>query len=364
VSYCSLDGLGRWGVLLRRLPHRTLVSAILFLCTVRCVDIQDPYPAALPPNLHFIITPALDAIVDAAAADSIVLAFDQPMDRPSLRQVQRVSFLLPAALHDLNGTWNDAGTRVVFHLSDFPHQPGAKYEVRFEGLRSAGGELYNGGPLEVRFATSGVPDLFPMDPHPRVATRVYCRHENQPNAPCGDVVLHFEADGTDTVRMQSTCDGCAPRDDWFQRRNQDTEWLGWNDLNIDETIVARIRWPTPPVLMRANARRGDSWDAPAQTAANGTQLVRWHVAHAGFDSPSCVVSVPGGTVEIAYSGSTVLDLDYELQMPDGSRESHLERWWMAPGVGVVKRDIHRQSGDGSAAHMTDIFVPSLVNLGR
>ena len=365
MSYCFMGRLGRRLALLRRLPQRNLALAVLLLGATRCVDIQDPYPTPLPPNLRFTITPAVDAIVEIAAADSIVLAFDEPMDRASLRQVRRVSFLLPAALHDLAGTWNGAGTRVVFHLTEFPHQPGAMYEVRFAGLRSADGELYNGGPVDVRFTTRGVPNLFPVQPHPRVATRIYCRLTDQPSAACSDVVLHFESGGADTVRMQSTCDECALRDDWFRRRNERTEWLGWDDLNSDETVVASTRWPEPPMIVRPDARPGDSWDAAAQTAPNGAQLVRWHVAHAGFDSPSRVVSVLGGSVEIAYSGSTMLDLDYVIQAPDGRRESHLERWWLAPGVGIVKRDIRLQANDGTlASHVVDVFIPSLVNLGR
>ncbi len=365
MVYCSMDRLGRRLALPRGLPPRNLALAVVLLCATRCVDIQDPYPTPLPPNLRFTITPALDAIVETAAADSIVLDFDKPMDRASLRQVRRVSFLVPAALHDLDGTWNSVSTRVVFHLTEFPHQPGAVYEARFAALRSADGELYNGGPVDVRFATRGVPDLFPVQPHPRVATRLYCRRPDQPNAPCSDVVLRFESGGAGTVRMQSTCDGCAPRDDWFQRRNERTEWLGWDDRNGDETIVASTRWPEPPVIVRPDAQPGNSWDAPAQTAPSGVQIVRWHVAHAGFDSPSSVVSVLGGAVEIAYSGSAVFDLDYVLQMPDGHRESHLERWWLAPGVGIVKRDIRLQSNDGTpASHGVDLFVPSLLNLGR
>ncbi len=365
MSFCSPKRLGGRLALLRHLPPRNLGFVVLLLCATRCVDIQDPYPTPLPPNLRFTITPPLDAVVDTWAADSIVLAFDRPMDQASLRQVRRVSFLLPAALHDLDGTWNGAGTRVVFHLTDFPRQPGARYEVRFAGLRSAGGELYNGGPLDVRFATRGVPDLFPMDPHPRVATRVYCRLTDEPDAPCGDVVLHFEAAGAGAVRMQSSCEGCMPRNDWFQRRNARIEWLGWDDLNSDETVVTSTRWPDPPVIIPSSAKRGDAWETPAQTAADGAQLIRWHVTHAGFESPSRLVSVLGGSVEIAYSGSTVLDLDYVLQLPDGRRESHLERWWLSPGVGIVKRDVRRQFSDGTpASHAVDIFVPSLVNLGR
>lgn len=338
-------------------------AAGALLLGLGCTAIQDPFPAPLPSNLRITPTPALDARVDPAVTTHVRLDFDQPMDRGSAQQVTRVSFLLPVALRNFDGTWNATSSAVEFELSHFPTQPGALYEARFTGLRTAAGELYNGGPFEMRFETTGRPDLFPLRPHPRVATRNYCRRTGSATAACQITTLHADSIGVDSLRVHSTCEDCLEaRDDFFRGRASRIEWLGWDDTSIDDTVLRRVRWVDPPAFLAAGMSAGDEITGRAQTGAAGVELLHWRSTHRGTDSPAQSIRAGAGTVEVVYSRSTRLDLDYTLRI-DGVEESHLERWWLLPGVGLVRRETRLQRGNDAPQTTFESFTPSLTNLG-
>lgn len=338
-------------------------TACGLLLGLGCAEIHDPFPAPLPPNLRIAPTPAFNAQVDAAATTRVRLDFDQPMDRGSVQQVTRVSFLLPVALRNFDGTWNAGGSAVEFALSDFPTQPGALYEARFTGLRTAAGLLYNGGPFELRFETTGRPDLFPLRPHARVATRNYCRRTGSESAACLTTTLHADSIGADSLRVHFTCEDCTEsRDDFFHGRNGRIEWLGWDDTDFDDTVRRRVRWPEPPALLTAGMRAGTVLEGRAQSGAAGVELLRWRVTHRGTASPTQPVRAGAGVVEIVYSRATVLELDYAVRI-DGSEESRLESWWLLPGVGLVRREARVQRGSEAPQTTFESFLPSLANFG-
>jgi len=338
-----------------------LWAAGALLLGVGCTAIQDPFPAPLPPNLRITPTPALDARVDAAATTSVRLDFDQPMDRESAQQVTRVSFLLPVALRNFDGTWNAASSAVEFELSHFPTQPGALYEARFTGLRTAAGELYNGGPFEMRFETTGHPDLFPLRPHPRVATRNYCRRTGSATAACLTATLHADSIGIDSLRVHSACEDCIEaRDDFFRGRASRIEWLGWDDTDFDDTVLRGVRWLDPPALLTAGMKAGDTLTGSAQAGASGVELLSWRSTHRGTQSPTQSIRAGAGTVEVVYSRATMLDLDYALRI-DGIEELHWERWWLLPGVGLVRRETRIQRGADAPQTVFESFTPSLAN---
>jgi hypothetical protein len=283
------------------------------------------------------------------------------MDRTSVQQVPRVSFLFPIALRDQEGAWDASDALVDFELSEFPTQPGALYEARFTGLRTADGELYNGGPFEVRFETAGIPDLLPMRPHSRVATRLFCRRQ-LPGGACVPVVVHADSTGDDSLRVHRTCEDCTTsRDDWFRLRDDRIEWLGWDDLDQGDVVTRSVRWPQAPPLLSRPTTKGAVLGGAAQTASDGTSLLRWRAVHLRSESPSYPLSLPGGTVEVVYSRSTVIELDFALRLADGIEEAHLERWWLLPGIGIVRRE-QRIERAGTTRTWTEIFTPSLANL--
>jgi len=355
------QGFWCWGR--ARLRQGAIWAAAGLSLSLGCTAIQDPFPTPLPPNLLITPSPARDARVDPAATQRVRLAFDQPMDRSSVQQVSRVSFLIPVALRDLDGIWSAGDSAVEFDLTQFPTQPGALYEARFTGLRTAAGVLYNGGPFELRFETTGIPDLLPLRPHPRVATRNYCRRSSPASAPCVTTTLRSDSIGTDSLRTHFTCEDCVEgRDDFFHGRPERIEWLGWDDTDLDDAVVRRVRWPTPPPLVATRTRTGDVLEGAAQTAPSGVQLLRWRSTNRGPGSPSQAIGVVGGTLEIVYSRATMIDLDYALRIA-GVEETHLERWWLLPGVGLVRREA-RIERDGNAPRTTiESFVPSLANFG-
>jgi hypothetical protein len=327
-----------------------------------CGEITDPYPRALPPNLQITHIPAYGAHVPPADADSVVLQFDRPMERESMLSVQRLSFLFPLAVRSFDGRWEADDTRVTFELSEFPVQPGATYEARFVGLRSAAGELYNGGPVNLRFRTKGMPDLFPMRPHPRVATRILCVRE-EGSGDCLAATMRLDARGLDSLRVRSACEDCdRGRFDWYRYVAGHVVWLGWDEVDGNDAVLQRVRWPQPPPLLARLTTRGNVLDGVAQSAPDGTRLERWRTLHFGTDSPVVNVQVSGRVVEVVFTGCATLDLDYALRDIGGVRERRLERWWLYPGVGVVRRDLRIERDDGTPPrHVIETLVPSVIN---
>jgi len=338
------------------------VAMLPVIAAAGCSNVEDPYPQPLPPNLEIAAEPAAGDVVDAAGTVALALRFDQPMERESLRHVQRVSFLVPLAVRDFDGVWTDSDHRVRFDLTSFPTQSGAAYEVRFIGLRKKDGELYNGGPFEMHFRTAGTPDLLPVRPHPRVATRVYCR--TTAGGACTSVVLHSENAGGDSVRVHSTCEDCTEsRDDWYRRVDNRIQWLGWDVLDADEGLVQSVRWPSPPVLFADGTRTGSAFTAARQVSASGVELQRWRATNRGTGSPVYDFPTGDGSVEVVYNEATILELDYALLAPGGVPEAIRERWWLLPGVGIVRRET-RVARDGVTVRSdADLFTPSVLNLG-
>lgn len=327
-----------------------------------CAEIQGPFPVPLAPNLQITPTPARDALVDAAAIERVELAFDQPMDRGSVQQVTRISFLLPVAVRDLDGIWNADDSAVAFEFGSFPTPQGALYEARFTGLRTAAGVLYNGGPFELRFETLGTPDLFPLRPHARVATRNYCRRTGSSTAACLTTTMHADSIGTDSLRVHSTCEDCIEaRDDFYHGRAGRIEWLGWDDTDFDDAVLRRVRWTQPPALVATGTRLGDVLGGMPQISPSGVTLLRWRSTNRGTASPTQPVRAGAGTLEVVYSRSTMIDLDYALRI-DGVEESRVERWWLLPGVGLVRRETRVQRDGGPVQTTFESFIPSLTNV--
>ena len=327
-----------------------------------CGEIHDPYPAALPHNLTITATPEYGARLQPADVEDVVLEFDRAMERASLQSVQRVSFLLPLALRSFDGRWDAGDTRITFDLDEFPIQPGATYEARFIGLRSAEGELYNGGPYEVRFRTFGRPEYFPVQPHARVATRILCRRLDG-TGDCIAVTMRLEASGADTLQSRTACEDCTgARIDWFRRAAAHVEWLGWDDVDAGEVTIRSVRWPQPPRLLAQATVRGTVLEAVAQTASGGEQLESWRSEHTGSGSPVSNVEIEGKVVEVAYTGSAIVDIGYAWRDRDGMLETRHERWWLYPGVGLVRREATVARDDGTpAVHTVDLLQPSLLN---
>ena len=346
--------------------HRVLVRprrALLALGAVAwlaCEPPLDPYPQPLPPNITIVVTPAAGDTVEIAAADSIVLRFDRRMDPESLWLVRRISFLLPLSVDRLEGRWNAARTRLVFHLSRFPVQPGATYEALLVGLRTADGELYNRGPFPILFHTRGIPDLFPIPVPARVAARDFCRRATGKVACEETLTLVAVPLGADSLVLTTTCEECGGfrRADSFRKTSRGVEWLGF-DLPAGNGIQS-VRWPAPPVFVGVASTPGATWTSGAQLSPDGTQLVEWHASDTGIDAPAERLAVSNLPVQVTFPSSHVLRFDYTLEFASGAREHRRERWWLHPGVGLVRRETHVERSDTSSIpDRVDAYVPGV-----
>jgi hypothetical protein len=309
-----------------------------------CQGILDPYPEPLPANIAISAWPAPGSSLDAAAADSVVLQFDRSMDPESLRLVRRMSFLFPLTVEHFDGRWSPDHRRVVFDLTQFPVQPGTLYEAVFSGLRTAAGELYNLGPYRVWFRTRGRPDLFPMQMEEALSERPFCHRAHPDSTTCAATsTLHLESTGPDGIALRVECDECAGteahRRDLFREVDARVEWLGWDELDAAANPTRSVRWPQPPVLFAAPVRSGDLQVGTPQDAAGGTRLESWTSTVGKLDSPVHYVDAPGLPIQIVFSESRRLELDYVLVHPGGRREARRERWWLYPGIGLVQREI-------------------------
>ena len=145
------------------------------------------------------------------------------------------------------------------------------------------------------------------------------------------------------------------------------EWLGFDVPDSTGVLERSVRWPTPPALLELPAVQGAKLDAPAQTASDGTRLVHWSTSCGAPDSPYELILVPSLpglpalTVQLSFSESVVLDLDFTLEPPVGAAERHRERWWLYPGVGLVRREVRvERSGTSGASYDLEAFVPNVL----
>jgi hypothetical protein len=286
------------------------------------------------------------------------------MDPVSLVYLRRVSFLLPLSVDRLQGEWSDDHTRLEFRLTQFPEQPGATYEALFAGLRTADGELYNRGPYEVLFTVRGTPDLLPMRPDARIESREFCRRIGRTSGACNqELVLQSTNVGLDSLAVETRCADCptAERRDLFRRFGGEIQWLGFDLQARSGAPLHSVRWREPPALVGLPPRRGAILESPPQTSPDGTALLRWTSRDAGTDTPSHLVVATVIPVQIAFSQSRVIEIDYEIAMPGVAAEHRTERWWLYPGVGLVRRESRVASkGDTAPRLEIDSYEPPLT----
>ena len=343
-----------------------------------CQDALQPLPRPFTPNIEVTSWPLPGSTLDPLAADSVVLAFSRPMEPRSLRFFTKMSFLFPLTVADFEGRWNADSTRVAFGLTRFPVQPGALYEAVFAGLRTAAGDLYNMGPYTVSFRTRGAPDLFPLVPPARLALRRFCRRPSAESRDCArSSILTVESAGVDSVALGWSCaTGCdtpAPaRLDLYRKNGDRLEWLGYDLLDPGGEPRGAVRWPQPPALLALPAEPELVLEGTPQTSADGTRLDRWRATTAsGTDSPSQILALPalaalpGLQLQIVFSECRVVDLEYTLASPGGMPESRHERWWLYPGVGLVRREIRTEpAGAAALTYELQIYEPDVASFPR
>jgi hypothetical protein len=349
-------------------------SSLLFLgvawaAGLSCQDTQEP-PKPFPPNIDISARPTPGATLEPAAVDSVVLSFSRPMDPTSLLFLKKTCLLFPLGLDDFAGHWSSDGRRVAFALDRFPVQPGALYEAEFAGLRTLDGDLYNLGPYRVWFRTRGDADVFPVVPPVRVATKSMCHRASADAHDCTrTTIARALRAGADSLRVETLCGDCADerleRSDLYRRSAARIEWLGFDVYDSTGVLARSVRWPQPPAFLEIPAVAGATLESPAQTAPDGTRLTHWSTSCGAPDSPYERITVPGLpglpalTVQLAFSESAVLDLDYGLESPGGLAERHRERWWLYPGVGLVRREVRIESLAGDTYDL-EAWVPAVL----
>ncbi len=341
----------------------TLAAAWLAL---GCENLQAPLPRPLPPNIDIRSIPASGDTVGPDSARTLVLEFSRPMEPYSLLLLRRISFLLPLSAERLEGEWNGDSTRVEFRLVNFPVQPGAAYGVVFAALRTADGELYNHSPYEVRYAVRGVPDLLPMSPDPRLESREFCRRIGKTSGPCSlRWVMRSVSAGPDSLAVETLCTGCAhpERRDLYRRLGDEVQWLGFDLYDDSGALQRSVRWRQPPGIFALPPQRDAAFGSVAQTAPDGTVLLQWSARLAGTESPVQVVYASGLPVPVEFTASWVVEIESGIAYPGFAPETRKERWWLYPGVGLVRRETQRQLEGGTAAPLeSDSYVPGVSTL--
>jgi hypothetical protein len=283
------------------------------------------------------------------------------MDRESLRAVRRVSFLLPVSIETLEGQWSNDDKRLDFDLTRFPVQRGTTYQVVFMGLRAADGELYNMGPYKVLYRTAGDPVLLPLQPEPRIANRVFCHRIGSSDDPCTIASTQIaSAAGSDSLVLERRCDDCSDpiRRDWFRRDGNRIVWLGFDLESPMSSVVRQVRWPKPPAFLALPSRTGQALVAPNQIApADGTGLLDWKSTDTGRDSPVYSIASLGTPIQVVFDDCRVIALEYRLTDANGA-ENHRERWWLYPGVGLVRRETFIER-DGAERFELETYTPTI-----
>lgn len=335
------------------------IAGILFAASIGCDHPSEPLPQPFPPNIEIAVEPALGSTVDAAAAGRVTIRFDQPMDPNSLRIVRRMSFLLPLSVADLQGLWNAEHTRVTFEMSRFPVQSGTQYEAVFSGLRLASGELYNMGPYRIHFRTRGVPNLLPVTLDSGLESRTFCHDLDPDTQDCAShSTLDVEPAGSGSAWYRWTPEEGEPTGELFRRRSRSIEWLG-SDMGVGETRRS-VLWSEPVPVCDLPAVRGSRWVATTRTAADGSRLENWQSVVASPESPAHTIVAGGWAVQLAFTDATVLEIRYDLIAPGAPVARHSERWWLYPGVGLVRREVRVERGETSVFERRR-FTPGLSN---
>jgi hypothetical protein len=350
---------------------RSLPAAVVALAglaaALGCEAGYAPLPRLLPPNIAILARPAHGSEVDPTAADSIVLAFDRPMDPNSLLFVRSVSFLLPISISEPQGHWNAAHTRLAFHLGEFPVQPGATYRGVLAGLRTADGELYNAGSFEVLFRVRGVPDLFPLPPRAPLDSRPFCHRSGRVDGACTRLwVLESAAARPNEMTIDTRCDDCPrpERRDFYRRAEGLVEWVGFDLLDANGAATRSVRWPLPPPVLPDPVADGWDLEASPQTAADGTVLETWSTHDGGIDAPTRRVAGSSLPITVSFEGSRVLVLDWTVRAPGDVPERRRERWWLHPGVGLVQREVRGQRPGEPEAFEFETYEPPLSLISR
>lgn len=336
-----------------------LLACLAAWLLVGCQSPDQPLPRPLPANIDISTWPEIGARVAPNLTDSISIQFSRSMDPSSLTYVPRMSFLFPLTVEPLEGRWSEDTKRVAFDLSGFPVQPGTLYEAVFSGLRTRDGDLYNLGPLRFHFRTAGEPDLFPAHPHTLVASRTFCHRRGDASDCTHTSRLETEERDGNEVSWYYQCDSCPlRRRDFFRQGISRIEWLGFETLDDSGVRERNVRWTHPPVLLNLPATPGRSWQAAAQAAPDGTSLSQWKVVVRAPDSPTFELSTGGFTIDLVFSECTVFDVEYVLAQSGADAEHRRERWWMYPGVGLVRREIHSEI-EARSSYELQVYTPIL-----
>jgi hypothetical protein len=165
-----------------------------------------PVPEPLPPNIEIAAYPPAGTTVRIEDAARIRIDFSRSMDRESLRAVRRVVVPDAAQRRKLAGRWSDDDRHLEFDLTRFPLQRGATYQVVFVGLRAPRtASCYNRGPYKILFRIAGEPDLLPMQPSSRIATRLFCHRIGASDDGCSIASSQTAwSSGTDTLTLRAS----------------------------------------------------------------------------------------------------------------------------------------------------------------
>jgi hypothetical protein len=161
--------------------------------------------------------------------------------------------------------------------------------------------------------------------------------------------------------LESRCLDCpgVERRDWYRRQAQRILWVGFDEMDPAGSVTRSVRWPEPVVVFQSPLQRRDRFTAAPQTSADGTTLSGWTAQYTGNESLSRAISASVLPIQIVFSESKVVSLEYKLESPGAPAEHRSERWWLYPGVGIVKREARITVGSEPSRLEIDAYVPPL-----
>jgi hypothetical protein len=203
----------------------------------------------------------------------------------------------------------------------------------------------------------------PLSPHPRLESREFCRRIGKTTGSCNvQLVMRSTSVGLDSMALETRCASCAnpERRDLFRRVGDEVQWLGFDVYASSGVLQRSVRWRQPPGLFALPPQQGATLVSPAQTAEDGTVLALWSARLAGTESPGQLVLASVVPIQVEFTASWVVEIESQISSPGSAPEYRLERWWLYPGVGLVRRETRiERPGETTSRLELDSYTPDI-----
>jgi hypothetical protein len=190
---------------------------------------------------------------------------------------------------------------------------------------------------------------------------VFCRTTTTDAEHCESefVIEAFNVD-PDEVMLETRCLDCAfpERRDWYRKYQQRVLWTGFDEIDGTGAVTRSVRWGEPPVVYSSPIQRRDVFETPAHSSSDGTMITGWRSRYIGNESPVRAISASVLPIQVVFSDSKIVQIEYTIESPGSLPQHRVERWWLYPGVGTIRREA-RITEDGAERLEIDAYTPPI-----